>query len=350
MQVNLLDEVARNLRPRVSVASRPISRARLTNRMADLKVPSVSIAAWDRGTVLSRAWGASPSMLFQAASVSKAVTAMGVLSLVGQGVLDLNEEVNDRLSSWHLPEGEGVTVRRILSHSAGLSLSGFPGIPTDAAIPSPIEVLDGTPPSNTEPVRVVREPGQSYLYSGGAFVLLQLLIEDATGEPFVKLMQSVVLNPLGMASSTFAQPLPPELHSVAVSGYDEEGVEIKGRWLVYPEAAGGLSTNPSDLLLAVAEMLEPARVLSTKQRDAMLTPQVVDHHGLGWALEGAWFQHGGSNAGFHSLAYGSVIHQVGAVVMTNGENGWPLCTDVMATVAEVMEWPGYLLEKQDSEN
>lgn len=332
------------LRSRVSGAGRAIPRALLVDRMAELRVPAVSLAVWDRGATLSRAWGTGRETLFQAASISKAVTAIGVIRLSGEGTFDLDREVNEVLRSWRLPRGEGVTARRILSHAAGLSLSGFPGIRSDAAIPSTVQILDGVPPSNTEPVRVIRTPGESYLYSGGGFVLLQLLLEDLTGESFAGLMRRLVLDPLGMRSSTFEQPLPAGLHSFAASGHDESGVEIAGRWLVYPEAAGGLWTNPSELALAVGEMLQPSRILTDQQRDAMLTPQVVDHHGLGWALEGEWFQHGGSNAGFHCLAYGSVTHRCGAAVMTNGENGWPLCTEVMAGVAEVFGWKDYLKE------
>lgn len=346
-----LDEVELKLRPRETAAffSRHIasegSVTSLLNRIEELHVPAVSIAVMEEGTVISKAWGTNIEALFQAASISKALTAMGVMRLAADGVLDLDDEVNGLLRSWHLPQGEGVTVRRILSHSAGLSLSGFPGVGTDVDISTLVAILDGVPPSNTEPVRVVRTPGESYLYSGGGFVLLELLLEDVTGQPFAELMRRVLLEPLSMESSTFEQPLPQNLHSLAVSGHDESGIEIPGRWLLYPQAAGGLWTNPSELLLSVAEMLQPRRVLNPQQRDAMLAPQIVDHHGLGWALDGSWFQHGGSNAGFHSFVYGSVTHQRAAVVMTNGENGWPICTEVMSAVAEVFGWPGYFMEE-----
>lgn len=351
--MHLLDDAALNLRPRPTAAffSRRIGsevpRASLVDRMDELHIPAVSVAVLDGDTVVSRAWGADVETLFQAASISKALTSMGVVRLAADGLLDLDEEVNSQLRSWHLPQGDGVTVRRILSHSAGLSLSGFPGIRIEDEIPTLVQVLDGVLPSNTEPVQVIRTPGESYLYSGGGFVLLELLLEDVTGQPFPQLMRSVLLEPLSMHSSTFEQPLLRSLHSAAVSGYDESGSEIEGRWLWYPQAAGGLWTNPSELLLSVAEMLQPSRVLNHQQRDAMLTPQVVDHHGLGWALDGSWFQHGGSNAGFHSFVYGSAAHQRAAAVMTNGENGWSICIEVMAAVAETFEWPDYLVEESD---
>lgn len=325
--MQLLDEVALKLRPRESASffSRQIASegpaTSLVNRMEELRVPAVTVAVIDGEPLVSKAWGTNTETLFQAASISKALTSMGVIRLAADGILDLDDEVNGLLRSWHLPQGEGVTVRRILSHSAGLSLSGFPGVGIDDDISGLVPILEGGPPSNTEPVRVIRTPGESYLYSGGGFVVLELLLEDVTGEPFAELMRRVLLEPLSMKSSTFDQPLPRNLHSSAVSGHDESGTEIPGRWLVYPQAAGGLWTNPSELLLSVAEMLQPSLVLNDQQRDAMLTPQVVDHHGLGWALDGSWFQHGGSNAGFHSFVYGSVTHQRAAAVMTNGENG-----------------------------
>lgn len=314
--------------------------------MTEQRVPAVSVAVLDdAGSVSAKSWGTTPESLFQAASISKAITAMAVVRLAGDGVFDLDEEVNALLRSWNLPNGDGVTVRRILAHSAGLGVEGYPGYDPGGATPTAAQMLDGLPPSNTGAVRVVRAPGESYQYSGGAFILLQLLLEDVTGQRFAELMRTTLLDPLGMAMSTYESPLPMALHPRAAVGHDESGAPIFGGWLVYPQAGGGLWSTPSELLLAVHEMLRPGRVLTKPQRDEMLTPQVVDHHGLGWAIEGDWFQHGGSNWGFHSLAYGSVSYECGAVVMTNGAGGWPLCTDILATVAAALSWPDFLADE-----
>jgi CubicO group peptidase (beta-lactamase class C family) len=338
--VHELDEVARSVRSGVSAGEATISSGSLDERMAELGVPAVSLAVLTgTGRVLSRAWGAPPQTLFQAASISKPVTAMAVMRLAGEGVVDLGREVNELLRSWRLPDGEGVTVRRILAHTAGLGVEGYPGYERGGDVPTAQQMLDGIPPSNTAAVRVVRTPGEAYQYSGGAFILLQVLLEDVSGEPFAKLMRTTVLNPLGMRTSTYESPLPLELRSSAAVGHDESGSPIPGGWFLYPQAGGGLWSTATELLLAVGEVVRPGLVLTTAQRDAMLTPQVVDHHGLGWALDGRWFQHGGSNWGYHCLAYGSVEHRRGAVVMTNGANGWPLCVDLLATVARVFDWP-----------
>lgn len=342
-----LDDVAERLRSRTSIAGRPVERATLADRMAELHLPAVSVAVLEPGgDVIAQAWGATPGTLFQAASISKPVTAMATMRLASDGFVDLDADVNAALRNWRLPDGEGVTPRRILSHTAGLSVHGFPGYARSDDVPSLVQILDGAPPANTEAVRVFRPPGEGYQYSGGGYTLLQLLIEDVTGEPFADLMRRVVLDPLGMPASTYEQPLPAEKHSSAATGHDIEGKPLDGGWVVHPEqAAAGLWTNPAELVRVAGEMIRPGAVLDDAARDAMLTPQ-TDDFGIGLQLEGDWFQHGGSNAGFQCLLYGSVPHRCAAVVMTNGDAGGLLCADVIATVAEIFGWPGFLRERE----
>ena len=310
-------------------------------------MPTVSVSVHDADAApTSMAWGAAPETLFQAASISKPVTALATLRLAADGAFDLDDEVNELLHNWKLPDGDGVTIGRILSHSAGLSVHGFDGYQTDADIPSVVQILDGEPPANNEPVRVARPPGEAYQYSGGGYTLLQLALEDVTGEPFASLMRRVVLDPLAMRSSTYEQPLPPALRSVGATGHDLDGKPLPGRWRVHPEqAAAGLWTNPSELVRVAAEMIRPGSVLTDSIRDAMLTPYSAPYFGLGWWLEPPWFQHGGSNAGFRCLVFGSVRHGQAAAVMTNGDGGFTLCSEIMAGVAEVVGWPDFLRER-----
>jgi CubicO group peptidase (beta-lactamase class C family) len=208
-------------------------------------------------------------------------------------------------------------------------------------------VLDGTPPANTEAVRRVRPVGEAWQYSGGGFTVMQLVLEDVTGEPFAELMRRLVLDPLAMSSSAFDQPLAASREQLAAAGHDEAGNEIAGRWHTYPErAAAGLWTTPTDLVQAAAEMLRPGRVLTSDDREAILTPQVIEHFGVGWALEGPWFGHGGSNAGYRCQVFASVEHGCAAAVMTNSNNGNALAGDLIATVAEALGWPDFLKERE----
>src|ERR1043166_84851 len=188
--------------------------------------------------------------MFQAASISKHVAAMVALHLVDEGKLSLDEDVNRKLRSWKVPENEftkteKVTLRRLLNHSAGLTVHGFPGYEAGEAVPTLVEALDGKKPANTAPIRVDVVPGTIWRYSGGGYEVMQQLAIDVTGKPFQQLAQEIVLGPLGMTRSTFEQPLPKRLEGNAASGHGADGATIAGRWHTYPEmTAAGLWTTP----------------------------------------------------------------------------------------------------------
>jgi CubicO group peptidase (beta-lactamase class C family) len=170
----------------------------------------------------------TPETLFQAGSVSKSVAAFGALHLVQEGKLSLDADVNTELRTWKVPESEftkdkKVTLREILSHSAGLTVHGFPGYPVDAAVPTLVEVLDGTKPANTVPIRVDIAPGSLWRYSGGGYTVMQQMVIDATGKSFPGFMNDTVLKPLGMTSSTYEQPLPRAMAAMTAKGYFSDG-------------------------------------------------------------------------------------------------------------------------------
>jgi len=209
---------------------------------------------WARGYGLSdieREKAVMPDTLFQAGSVSKPVAALSALRLAQAGQIDLAEDVNTKLTSWQVSPNEWtkirpVTVRNLLSHTAGTTVHGFPGYARDEGRPSTVDVLDGN--GNTDPVRVDLEPASEWRYSGGGYTVMQLLVSDVAGEPFADVMRATVLNPIGMRSSTYEQPLPEPLHERAAAGYRADGTKVEGGWHVYPEmAAAGLWTTPSDL-------------------------------------------------------------------------------------------------------
>jgi CubicO group peptidase (beta-lactamase class C family) len=208
--------------PAVFTKGEPPATTKLADRMAALNVPGVSIAVvhdgkieWARGFGVTRVGGpgVTPDTLFQAASISKPVTAMAVLRLAESGKLDLDADVNQYLKSWKVPENTftqktKVTLRELLTHTAGITVHGFPGYASDSARPTVVQVLNGEKPANTSAILVDTIPGTDWRYSGGGFVVTQLLLEDVTGQAFPTLMHDIVLGPIGMTRSTYEQPLP----------------------------------------------------------------------------------------------------------------------------------------------
>ncbi len=337
----------------------------LTALMEHFQIPAVSLAVVAGGTTdWARAWGlrdartdepVTPRTLFQAGSISKPVAAMSALCLVAEGKLELEADVNELLVTWKVPANLGwqphVSVRQLLSHTAGLTVHGFPGYPRDAQAPTLIEVLDGK--GNTPPVRVSTIPSLQFSYSGGGYCVLQQLLVDVTGTPFPELARELVLDPLGMADSTYEEPLPEHLWPRAASGHRQGGKPVEGGWHVYPEmAAAGLWTTPTDLarfLTGVqrAKAGAPATILPRELADEVLRPQASNvAYGLGFRLEGEGpsllFGHGGDDQGFIAWmgAYAEV--GLGAVVMTNADDGWRLIGPLRDAIARAYEWPDSL--------
>ncbi|WP_371403545.1 beta-lactamase family protein [Kribbella sp. NBC_00662] len=309
----------------------------------------------------------APDTLFQAASISKPIAVLAMLRLVDRGLLDLDEDVNEKLTSWQVPPTGAwqpvVTLRQLASHSAGLTVHGFPGYAEGAPLPTTVQILDGVRPTNTFGVRVDLVPGIQFRYAGGGTIVMQQLLEDVTGTPFRQLARELVLGPLGMVDSDYAQPLPPEFHGRAAVAHDERGRPLEGRWHAYPElAAAGLWTTPTDLAKAavgVQRMYAGAdgSLLPPELAREMLTHQIpageriggLEHLGLGFFLNdsGQRFGHSGGNAGFRCHLLADRDTGQGAVVMTNGDNGGWVVQRAFAAVASAYGWEEYPTEVEE---
>lgn len=359
------DLVERDLLPAVRVAGRQYAPATIAERLREYRVPAVSVAVVDSGIVVwARAYGTADvasgravtsATLFQAASLSKAVAGTAALLMVQDGILALDAPVNETLRSWQIPDnsftaGHPVTLRQLLTHTAGLTVSGFPGYVVGAPIPTVLQVLEGAPPANTPPVLVDTRPGSRFRYSGGGITVLQLLLTDVTGEDFPTLMRERVLDPIGMRSSTFEQPLSERRARDAATGHQTTRAPVEGNYHLYPEtAAAGLWTTPTDLarwILAIQRSLagENGALLSRVTATAMVTPG-LGNWGLGVEMMGRGdslaFTHSGGNAGFRSQLVGFVSTGRGAVVMTNSDAGSRLVNEIIHAIARAYGWPGF---------
>jgi CubicO group peptidase (beta-lactamase class C family) len=347
----------------------------IQERMRHHAVPGVSIALINNGKVeWVRAYGVrdaktkdpvTPDTLFQAASISKPVSALGAMLLVEQGKLALDENVNAKLTSWQLPENSltqatPVTLRALLTHTAGTTVHGFRGYAVDEALPTVPQILDGAKPANSDAVRVDTAPRTKWRYSGGGTTIVQQLMTDVARQPFADYMRERVLVPAGMTRSSYEQPLSSERAANAASGHNK-GEPVRGKWHVYPElAAAGLWTTPRDLATFAIEVQRASNGgASTWLKQATAKQMVNDTVGdavskaagiangsppwaIGFGLDttrgNTRFGHGGSNEGFQCNLVAYVGDGRGIVVMTNGDSGSRLIEEIQHAAAFAYEW------------
>jgi CubicO group peptidase (beta-lactamase class C family) len=347
----------------------------LPARMKHYHVPGFSVAVIDDYKIAwTKCYGVleegrpeqvAAETLFAAGSISKPVSAAAALALVEKGHLKLDEDVNAKLRSWQVPENEftkseKVTLRRLLSHSAGLNEGGGPSFATGEEAFTAVQTLDAVPPMNSgspyrqaEPVRVQAVPGSRFLYSPGGYAIVTILMEDVEKKPFETILRDTVFKHLGMKSSTFEQPLPNHLLERATTEH-KDGQPLEGKRRYFPGlAAGGLWTSPTDLAHFAIEIMlcwsdKSHKILSSPSVREMLTCQVGPCEKGGQAL-GFWIQGQGNRFVFAHKGgtYGSACQLVafpavgqGAVVMANDRpGGEKLVPETLFAIGTVYGWP-----------
>jgi CubicO group peptidase (beta-lactamase class C family) len=360
-----VSRVENGLLPLVATTDQLGVRSSITQRMRHYGVPGISVAVFENGRIvwaegygIARDDGDMPvteATLFQAASISKPVTAVGALRLVQDGILNLDKDVNASLTSWQVPQNQftqdgHVTLRGLLNHSAGITVHGFPGYSVDSTIPPLEDVLNGEVPANTARVEVDVPIDSEWRYSGGGYTIVQQLLIDVTRQPFQRFMADSVLRPMGMANSTFEQPLTESRSAGAASGHQPGLGPVVGSYHVYPEmAAAGLWTTATDLALFAigvheATVGKPTSILDRTTAGEMLAPQ-KGNYGLGVEISGDGpsrrFSHSGINEGFDSMLVAYSEFGTGATVMTNSNLSSGLISEIIGSIAEEYEWPDY---------
>ncbi len=292
--------------------------------------------------------------MFQAASISKPVAAMGVLRAVQDGLFKLDDDINDILDSWTLDgkeftQDQPVTPRALTSHTSGLGDGfGFPGYDPEQPLPTILQILEGHELSNVGRVFMEREPMTFFEYSGGGVTVMELALSNVRRRPFVDVMQEGVLAPIGMTRSSYAQPISPEHNKNAARAHDNNGESRGPKWHVYPEhAAAGLWTTPTDLARIIIEVQrsargESTRVLSQSMVQEMLNPVGVGPFAVGFTMskigEGWYFSHGGSNWGFRALMLAHKVKGYGLVVMTNADQGSTVINEISRRIQYTYNW------------
>ncbi|HEU5023999.1 MAG TPA: amino acid adenylation domain-containing protein [Spirillospora sp.] len=268
---------------------------------------------------------------FQVGSLSKHVTALGALALADEG-LDLDGDVDHYLESWQVPGPPGappVTLRQLLGHRSGLTPNEGKGFLPGTGAPAVAEILAAG---------VTREftPGEVFRRANVHFLVVQQLMEDVTGTPFARLMDGLVMEPLGLRHSGFDQNLPLAAGRSAAWGHDEDGATIEGRYRVRADqAAAGLWATAADLAEVLLEVRRsrlgrPRALLRAETAAAMLTPHPDSGYGLGAIVEESegdvHYGHGGTPTGYHGFALGHLHAGSGFVLLTNGALGPALVT------------------------
>ena len=358
---------AENLLPTVRIAGED-TRWTMAERLAHYKCPGAGVAAikdgrldWSAGyglRGLEDLRAVDGDTIFMVASCSKPVCAMVVLQQVEHGLVDLDVDVNTYLKRWQIPQneftaGETVTLRRMLSHTAGLNINGWPVIPQGEPLPTVFDILDGRPPSVHPAIVVNKRPGGTHRYSGGGFLLAEMLIEDVTGRRFDDLANELIFAPLGMRSTSLTHPLPAHLRANVAGGHRMDGSAIPGGWMVsVDKGAGGLMCSAADfarfqIACRDAWLGRPGSILTKSLAREMMTRQGQSSFGLGWDIIGEGdnqrFNHGGSNDGYQSETDCYLESGLGGAAFTNAVSGIFLFREILNGLAGLYDWPGYLL-------
>lgn len=353
-------EIENGLLPSILVKGDSAKSFNLVERMEHYNVPGISIAIVENGKIKwAKGYGiantkdsseVNTNTLFQAGSISKPVAALAALKLVEIGSVDIDEDVNIYLKEWNIPENdftqeEKVTLKRLLTHTAGMTVHGFPGYQQTDTFPSINDVLNGN--GNTPKIFVDTIPGSIWRYSGGGYTVMEKMVEDVSGLPLDEYMSKNILEAIGMKNSTYEQPLSSKHHSNASAAYDSDGKIIEGLWHNYPEqAAAGLWTTPTDLAkycIEIQQILAGKEngVLSKETIEKMLTKHKNDW-GLGpsiqWEQDSLIFRHGGKNAGFTNNLISFANRGNAVIVMTNADNGGKLIGEILRAISNYYNW------------
>ena len=323
--------------------------------------PGISVAVvddyevqWARGFGIVEAGSDQPvtnTTLFQAGSISKPVAAILASILESDGQLDLDQPIARYLKSWEIPENEfgasnKITARQLMTHRAGFNTHSY-FFESEEGMPPLNEVLRGE--HGDPPAEVVMSPGAQNVYSNPGFVVLEQVIEDATGREFDELSRQLLFEPLRMNNSSFAEPLDLELLARTASAHDSSGEMIEGRWKIAPASAGGMWATAGDLAVLATEIMAAWKGSDDRLISHEMARELFDADSTGQALgfqvsgegQALCAQHGGGMIGMR--AWMMIYPEIGkaGVVMANGAEGTMVLSQVMAAIGAEYKWPGY---------
>lgn len=339
--------------------------ANILDRMKHYNVNGISIAVIDNNKIVwAKGYGYADrnenrkvdiNTKFEPGSISKSLNAVGVLFLAQQKKLNLYKDINEYLTTWKFPydtvaHQKKITTAQLLSHTAGVSVYGFPGYNRDSTLPTITDILNGKYPSNTPAVRSLIQPGIESSYSGGGILISQQILTNITGQSYEQYMHNSVFRRLAMNNSFYNQPPASRQQHNLATGYEEDGKEVPGKYFVFPEkAAAGLWTTPTDLCKYIIEMQlaykgKSSRVLNQKMAKLHLTPYKNETTAMGTFLQDRngekYFFHDAGNIGFRGFYIAGLTNSKGVVLFVNSDNG-DILLELLNSVALVYDWKGF---------
>ncbi len=332
----------------------------IAQRMQQHQVPGMSIAIiennqiiWTKGFGLKQVGSkdqVDTNTVFSVGSVSKVAAAVATLRLVAQQKLELDKDVNQYLSQWKVPQNrytrkQAVTLRHLMSHTAGFNVHGFGDFQPGAKLPTTLDTLNGRAPAKHDALKVEFTPGSQFRYSGGGTTVEQLIIEETTKQDFVSATQNLVFKPLAMNRSTYLNPLPPS-HGNIAKAHNRNGqpTALPRGWEAMPEmAASGLWTTPTDLAKMMIALIKAHQgktndFLPQALVQDMMTPVSPSQFGLGPQLYDDFFYHGGANDSYRAFIKANLKTGTGIVVLTNGSNGSALAREMVEFMNQLQGW------------
>ena len=327
----------------------------LLERMEEYGVPGISIAIIKNGTLdWTMAYGklqanttgtVNTETMFSVGSISKVGAALMVLKLVKQGSLDLDTDVNTYLKSWKIEanrftEKHPVTLRKILSHTAGITVHGFADYMPEEQLPTTLQILNGVHPAKNSRIYVNTLVGSKYRYSGGGTTVIQQIVEDVTQQSFHDAADHLLFSQLNMKRSSYENPLPETFGNIA-KAHNRNGKPValpRGYQAMPEKAASGLWTTPSDLSKVILMLLniyhgEDTGYLSNVLVKDMMTPVNPSNYGLGPRIkidgDKVYFQHGGANDSYRAKFIANLKNKSGIILFTNGTNGSDLIDEII---------------------
>ncbi|MHA1557521.1 MAG: serine hydrolase domain-containing protein [Candidatus Heimdallarchaeota archaeon] len=346
-------------------------KANLEKRMEFYNIPGLSIAFINNFEVeWTKTFGIRDARtkdivtldtLFESGSTAKSFTALAALQAVAKNLLDLDENVNNKLKTWKIPENdltkeEKVTLKRLLSHTAGINrpdsmFGSEPGSTTTID-----HILSGEKPALNDPVKVEFIPGSSHQYSNLGYIIIEKLLTDIYGKSFADLLKETILEPLSMKRSTFEYP-EGELGKRTIVPHDQNGEAQETGIMRGAAAHGGLLTTPVELGKFVVELMKAyngnSETISQETAKQMLTPVLpldpakffgFTGQALGMFLlekgNNLFFTHPGTNEpGAVCFMVGSPTAGQGLIIMSNAIKAELLHLEILYGVAKMFDWP-----------